>query len=227
MKIYSEYVRESLSRDRSSSERGSQLRTRPTNSARARSSTIPASTRRPRRIPKPSGRGLRKSSSGSSRGRRCSSGTRPMRSGLSAARSTSAPTASIVTCAPRAATRPRSSGKVSRRSPHAHLLRSLSPGLPVRERPEVARREERRPRRALPAADSRAGDRDARVRAHRRGALGRLRRLQRRVASRSHQRLVMQGARHRGRRLAPRPDRAAQADRRRSADRTRRRSSTS
>ena len=40
----------------------------------------------------------------------------------------------------------------------------------------------------LPAAHSRARDRDARLRAHRRGPLGRLRRLQRRVAARSHQR---------------------------------------
>ena len=46
----------------------------------------------------------------------------------------------------------------------------------------------RRPRRALHAADSRARDRDARVRPDRRGAQRRLRRLQRGVAARSHQR---------------------------------------
>ena len=46
----------------------------------------------------------------------------------------------------------------------------------------------RRSRRALPAADSRARDRDARVRAHRRGPQRGLRRLQRGVAARSHQR---------------------------------------
>ena len=34
-------------------------------------------------------------------------------------------------------------GRRARRSPHADLFRSLSPGLPVRERPEVARREAR------------------------------------------------------------------------------------
>ena len=48
----------------------------------------------------------------------------------------------------------------------------------------------RRSRRALPAADSRARDRDARVRAHRRHPQRRLRRLQRGVAARSHQRLA-------------------------------------
>ena len=53
---------------------------------------------------------------------------------------------------------------------------------------QVARRQARRSRRALPAADSRARDRDARVRAHRRRPQRRLRRLQRRVAARSHQR---------------------------------------
>ena len=51
-------------------------------------------------------------------------------------------------------------------------------------------RAEGRPRRALPAADPGAGHRDARLRPHRRGAQRRLRRLQRRVAARSHQRLT-------------------------------------
>ena len=59
----------------------------------------------------------------------------------------------------------------------------------VRQRAQVARRQARRSRRALPAADSRAGHRDARLRAHRRRAQRRVRRLQRRVAARSHQRL--------------------------------------
>ena len=48
--------------------------------------------------------------------------------------------------------------------------------------------EARRSRRALPAADPGARDRDARLRAHRRRPQRRLRRLQRRVAARSHQR---------------------------------------
>ena len=118
-------------------------------------------------------------------------------------------------------------GRRAGRSPHADLLRSLPRGLPVRQRPEVARRQEGRPRRDLPAADPRAGDRDARLRAHRRGPHRRLRRLQRRVAARSHQRRAGHAARHRRRRLPPRPGRAAEADGRRGARRTRRRSSTS
>ena len=131
--------------------------------------------------------------------------------------STPAPTASTATSAPRAQQGRDHLGRRARRSPDADLLRSASPGLPVRERPEVARREEGRSRRALPAADSRAGDRDARLRAHRRRAQRRVRRLQRRVAARSHQRRAGVGARHRRRRLSPRPDRAAQADGRRGA----------
>ena len=54
-----------------------------------------------------------------------------------------------------------------------------------------------------------------------------LRRLQRRVAARSHQRRAGRAARHRRWRLPPRPDRSAQADGRRGARATRRRSSTS
>ena len=67
----------------------------------------------------------------------------------------------------------------------------------VRERPEVARRQTRRSRRALPAADSRARHCDARVRAHRRGAQRGLRRLQRGVAARPHQRRAGRPARDR------------------------------
>ena len=79
-------------------------------------------------------------------------------------------------------------GRRARRSPDADLLRSAPPGLPVRQRAQVARRQERRSRRDLHAAHPRAGDRDARVRAHRRRPQRRVRRLQRRVAARSHQR---------------------------------------
>ena len=79
--------------------------------------------------------------------------------------------------------------------------------------------EEGRSRRALHAAHSRAGDRDARLRAHRRRPQRRLRRLQRRGAARSHQRRAGIRARHRRRRLSARPDRAAQADGRRGAAR--------
>ena len=118
-------------------------------------------------------------------------------------------------------------GRRARRPPHAHLLGSLSRGEPVRERAEGPRRQARRPRRDLPAADPRAGDRDARVRAHRRDPLRRVRRLQRGVAARPHQRLAGDAARHRRRRLPPRIDRPAQADGRRGAAEPRRRSRTS
>ena len=100
-------------------------------------------------------------------------------------------------------------------------------GRQVRERPEVARREEGRPRRALPAADPGARHRDARLRPHRRGPQRRVRRLQRRVAARPHQRRAGGPARHRRRRLPARPGRAAQADGRRGARARRRRSRTS
>ena len=79
-------------------------------------------------------------------------------------------------------------GRRAGRPPDAHLLRSPPRGLPVRQRAEVARRHEGRSRRALHAADPGAGDRDAGVRAHRRRAQRGVRRLQRRVAARSHQR---------------------------------------
>ena len=108
-------------------------------------------------------------------------------------------------------------GRRAGRSPHADLLRPASRGLPVRERPQVARRVARRSRRDLPAADSRAGDRDAGLRAHWRGALGRVRRILRRIAARSHQRRRCEAARHRRRRVSPRRRRAAQAGGRRSA----------
>ncbi len=50
-------------------------------------------------------------------------------------------------------------------------------GLPLRQRPETARRQEGRPRHDLPADDSRSGLRDARLRAHRRDPFHRVRRL--------------------------------------------------
>ena len=118
-------------------------------------------------------------------------------------------------------------GRRARRSPHADLLGSVSSGQRVRQRAEVAGREEGRPRRALPAAHPRARHRHARVRPHRRGPQRRLRRLQRRIAARPHQRCPVRPARDRRRRLSPRPDRAAQADGRRGARPARRRSRTS
>ena len=84
---------------------------------------------------------------------------------------------------------------------------------------EVAGREARRPRGHLPAARARAGDRDAGLRAHRRRALGGLRRLQLGIAARSHQRRAGDAAHHGRRRVAPRPGGAAEADGRRRARR--------
>ena len=70
----------------------------------------------------------------------------------------------------------------------AHLPAAPSRGLPVRQRAQDARRQEGRPRRHLHADDPRGGDRDARLRADRRHAHRRLRRLHRRGAPRPHQR---------------------------------------
>ena len=61
-------------------------------------------------------------------------------------------------------------------------------GLPLRERAEATGRQEGRPRRHLPADDPRGGHRDAGLRAHRRDALRRLRRLLGGGAPRPHER---------------------------------------
>ena len=58
-----------------------------------------------------------------------------------------------------------------------HLSAAARARLQVRQRAEGARRQEGRPRHDLPADDPRGGLRDARLRAHRRGAFGRVRRL--------------------------------------------------
>ncbi len=96
-------------------------------------------------------------------------------------------------------------GRRARRPADADVLRPPSRGLPVRERAEVARRQERRSRRDVHAARARAGHRDAGLGAHRRGAQRRVRWIQRRGVARSHQRPASLGARDRGRRLSPRP----------------------
>ena len=113
------------------------------------------------------------------------------------------------------------------RSTDADVLRPPPRGLDVCQRPEIARHEEGRPRRAVHAAGARAGDRDARVRPHRRRAQRGVRRLQRRVAARPHQRRAGAAARHGRRRLPPRQHRRPQGDRRRGRRRDRRRSNTS
>ena len=74
---------------------------------------------------------------------------------------------------------------------------------------------EGRPGQHLPGHGARAADGAARVRAHRRRALGGVRRLLVRLAARPHQRRRGQGAHHRRRRVAARQHRAAEGDRRR------------
>ena len=119
---------------------------------------------------------------------------------------------------PRAATRPRSSGRASRATSRTLTYRELhARGLQVRERARRRSASRGRPRRHLHADDPRGGDRDARLRAHRRAAHRRLRRLLGRGAARSHQRLRRQAVHHRRRRLAARQGRAAQGQRRRRA----------
>ncbi len=65
----------------------------------------------------------------------------------------------------------------ARRPSDGHLPRPPGGGVPRRQRPHGARRRARRPRRDLPARARRDDRRDPRGRAHRRGALARLRRL--------------------------------------------------
>ena len=91
-----------------------------------------------------------------------------------------------------------------RRHPHGHLRRPAARGVQGRERVHGAGRRHGRPRRHLPAADPRGRRHDAGVRAHRRPALGRVRRLLRGGAEHPDQRRRGQARRHRGRRLPPR-----------------------
>ena len=75
-----------------------------------------------------------------------------------------------------------------------HLPRALPPGLQARQRAQGARRAEGRPRDDLPADDPGGGGGDARLRAHRRGPLGRVRRLLARLARRPHRRLRLEAS---------------------------------
>ena len=104
--------------------------------------------------------------------------------------------------------------RAGRRRAHHQLPAAARRGQPLRERAEGARGAARRSRRDLPRHGPRAARRDARLRPHRRGALGRLRRLLLHLARRSHRRRRVQGADHRGRRLAQGLDRAPQGQRR-------------
>ena len=103
-------------------------------------------------------------------------------------------------------------GRRTGRDAHAHLPATASRGLPVRKCPEAKRHSKRRSRHHLHADDSRSGDRDAGLRAHRRGAFGRVRRLQRRQHSRSHRRLRSDRGHHRRWRLSARRDRSAEEE---------------
>ena len=164
-----------------------------------------ASTRRPRAIRKRSGRAWPASSSGRGRGRRVLDWKPPHAKWFVGGKLNVS-----VNCLDRHLRGPRRNKAAiiwegepgdRRTLTYFDLYRQV---VDVRQRAEVARRQQGRPRRDLPAADSRAGDRDARLRAHRRRPHRRLRRLQRRVAARSHQRLAGAPARHRRRRLSPR-----------------------
>ena len=72
------------------------------------------------------------------------------------------------------------------RRAHAHLQTASSRGLPLRQCAQAQRHQARRPRPHLPADGARGRHRHARLRPHRRGALGRLRRLQRAIRRRPH-----------------------------------------
>ena len=122
--------------------------------------------------------------------------------------------------------RPHLGGR-DRRPPHDDLLGPPSRGQPFRQRPQVARRGQGRPRRDLPSPDPRGGGRDAGVRAHRRDPHGRLRRVLVRVPAGPDQRRRGQGSHHGRRRLPPRRVPAPQARRRVRGARVRFRSSTS
>ena len=100
---------------------------------------------------------------------------------------------------------------------YADLLDEVQP---LRQRAQGPRRREGRPGRHLHADDPRAAGRDARLRPHRRGPLGGLRRLLARLASSTAS--TTRGCKvrhHRRRRLPPRGAVAAQGQRRRGARR--------
>ena len=145
--------------------------------------------------------------------RAATSGSRRTRSGSSAASSTSPTTASTATSRPGAATRSPTTGRASPTDDRRddHLRRPPARGRPLRERAEGARRREGHAGRDLHGHGPGAAGRDARVRAARRAAHGRLRRLLRRLALRPPERHGLRGADHAGRGVAARHDRAAEA----------------
>ena len=95
--------------------------------------------------------------------------------------------------------------------------RAARAGLPLRQCAEEARRQEGRPRHHLYADDPGSGLCDARLRAHRRGPFGRLRRLLAGFARRPHRGLRVHVRHHRRRRPARRQAGAAQGQHRQGA----------
>ena len=160
----------------------------------------PSARREPRRIRAPLrrsrsrsrnllGQTSRASSIGSSPGPKFSSGTRPGRNGSSAASSTSRTTAStaIVTTWRKnkaALIWEGEPGEIRTLTYQQLHLRSLE----VRQRAEIAGRQEGRSRRHLHGHDAGTGHCAARLRPHRRAAYRHLRRLFRAGADRPHQR---------------------------------------
>ena len=104
--------------------------------------------------------------------------TRRSTSGSKTARSTRRTTASTATWRTASATRPRSSSRPTTATVTRVTYKELHRArLPVRQRAEGARHQEGRPRRHLHADVGRRRRRDAGLRAHRRDALGGVRRL--------------------------------------------------
>ena len=104
-------------------------------------------------------------------------------------------------------------GRRAGRQPPRDLRRTARAGLPHGERAARARHRQGRPGRDLHGHGARAGRGDAGLRAHRRGALGDFRRLQRAVDRGPDRRLGLRGGDHAGRGAARRPRRAAEGER--------------
>ena len=120
--------------------------------------------------------------------------------------------------APRANRDPLGARRSERLDAAHQLPRAARERLQVLERAEAPRRQERRPRHDLHADDSRDGDRDARLRAHRRRSLGRVRRLLAGSVEGPHRGLRVARRHHGRRRRARRQEDSAEGQRRRSAE---------
>ena len=121
--------------------------------------------------------------------------------------------------APRADRDPLGARRPARLAAAHQLSRAARERLQVLERAEAPRRQERRPRHDLHADDSRDGDRDARLRAHRRRPLGRVRRFLARSVEGPHRGLRVARRHHGRRRRARRQESSAESQRRRGAQR--------